>query len=279
MQSIVGLKPNKTRYDFMKYIISITLFISVLTCNADDGLYAECMDTFNSTIESTKGKSIDSRIALWKRNGWKCKKDGFYEARLAEMLISNHDYEQAQDLILKQISLNKYDTYELISIQTMIAIETNHLDYAKQTSKHLINKCPECYQGYILLADSCFFSNELESALYYYKKSLNIKPDSYEAYLGLAKIYYKLKKYKKCIDNYMKAFELEGVGTFLNINASAAAIISSLEVGDLNIAKDIIFNVDRMHNSKIKNGIENHKAYQKAKQAYQVALEQQTNKK
>lgn len=263
----------------MRKIISITLFISALTCNADDGLYAECMNNFNNTIESTKGKSIDSSIAHWKQNGWKCKKKGFYEARLAEMLIDNHQYSEAQDLILKHISLNRFDTYELITLQAMIAIETKNLDYAKQISKLLIKKCPECYKGYLFLADSHFWSHELEPALYYYKKAIEVKPEAYEGYLGLTSIHFRIDNFKKSVDSYMKAFEINLVGTFLDVNSSTDAINSALAIGDLNIAKDIIFNVDRMHNSKTKNGIENHKAYQKAKQAYQVALEQQTNKK
>ena len=87
--------------------------------------------------------------------------------------------------------------------------------------------------------------------------------------MRLAEIAYELENYKKTVDYYTIALNIEPVRALASCQVSAMAAISSVKIGKLSLAKDTLDNQEL-----VDEDIHEYEWFQKAKRYYERELKE-----
>ncbi len=123
---------------------------------------------------------------------------------LAQLLAAAGNYQEAEDLYLKLVNLNKQDASVYYNQILQMYDKAGNFEKAVEAVKRLIELNPKNEVSYLNLAILYFKMNRLDEAAKTLNECLAIKNDYNYAWFSLGQVYSKLNKHQEAIEAFKK---------------------------------------------------------------------------
>lgn len=122
--------------------------------------------------------------------------------------FKNNKYQEALEDFSKAIDLNP-DNAQIYIARSAVYIVLKDIPLALNDLQEALTLLPDSHIVNCKIADAYAMKNDYEKSEYYYKKAIELKPQSSLAYLGYAQLCEKNHKKDKAIENYSVAAKLD----------------------------------------------------------------------
>ena len=252
--------------NIVKLIICGSLFASTLSFANEIAL---CKIFYTKMFKDQKTDIFEDTLNAWKKYEQRCSGEGAYKLYLADLYCIYDHFQEALNILESEILTAKYDTREHKKLLCAVYDEIGHLDKLKTLAEELIEKYPNWYGGYVCQGHFYSEKQKLQEAMNSYEYSTILDSSHAGIFLRLAVIAYELENYKKTVDYYTIALNIDPRRALIHYQASAMAAIASVKIGKLALAKSTLYNQEVAHKD-----IHEYEWFQKAKRYYERELKE-----
>ena len=250
--------------NIVKLIIYGLLFASTLSFANEIAL---CEIFYHSILSDQKITSFKDRLNAWKEYEQRCSGNGAYKLYLSDLYYTNGYLQEALDILEPEVLTAEYDTREHKKFLCGIYSSIGYLDKLNLLATELIEKYPTWCGGYVCQGHLYYEEQKWQEAMNSYAYSTTLDSSHAGIFLRLAVIAYELENYKKTVEYYKIALNIEPIRAVVCRKISAMAAISSVKIGMSSFAKDIIEKQQLSHKD-----IHEYEWFQKAKRYYEREL-------
>ena len=251
--------------NIIKLIICSFLFVNTLSFANEIAL---CKILYMRIIYNGKIKNFEDRLNAWKEHEQECSSKGAYKLYLADLYYTHGFFQEALSILEPEILTAEYDTREHKKMLCGLYHDIGYLDKLKILATELITEYPDWCGGYICKGHLYYREKNWQEAMNSYAYSTILDSSYAGIFLRLTFIAYELENYKKAVDYYTIALNMEPSIASAFCEISGMAIISSVKSGMLPFAKDIIKNQQLAHENAL-----DCEFFQKAKRYYEREFE------
>ena len=251
--------------NIIKLIIYGVLFASTLSFANEIAL---CKIFYTKMFKDEKTDIFEDTLNIWKKYEQRCSGEGAYKLYLADLYGVYNHFQEALNILESEILTAEYDTREHKKLLCTVYHDMGYLDKLKALAEELIEKYPNWYGGYVCQGHLYTEEHKLQEAMNSYEYSTILDSSHACIFLRLAIIAYELDNYKKTVDYYTIALNIEPVRALTSRKVSAMAAIASVKIGKLALAKSTLYNQEVAHKD-----IHEYEWFQKAKRYYERELE------
>lgn len=217
-----------------------TAFAASLMVGGNKNVSA-CFKQYEQIRKDVSLKTFEQEIDRWHTFKAQCDASGEYKMYLADIYYDLHEYKQCQKLCEEVIREKGRDfnisMAERLSLMADIqlaltdSIESKKLESAKMKALDMIKKYPNWYAGYALYAQVLIIMDGPMQEIKKHLDKANQLEESALAFGLLAFQYYRVfQDYRKVLEFYGKALEINQVSTLRVRDVSAMAVESAIKL-------------------------------------------------
>ena len=251
--------------NIIKLIIYGVLFASTLSFANEIAL---CKIFYTKMFKDEKTDIFEDTLNIWKKYEQRCSAEGAYKLYLADLYSVYNHFQEALNILESEILTAEYDTREHKKLLCGVYHDIGYLDKLKTLAEELIEKYPNWHGGYACQGHLHYREKNWQEAMNSYEYSTILDSSHACIFLRLAIIAYELENYKKTVDYYTIALNIDPVRALTSRKVSAMAAIASVKIGRLALAKSTLYNQEVAHKD-----IHEYEWFQKAKRYYERELE------